>query len=68
MVTTQYGRYQRTDDGVEVRLVFHELRLIGIEKFNEHFKGIFDEHGPVPTKGLLANPTPCVRGASLSAN
>jgi hypothetical protein len=25
-----------------------------MENFNEHFKGIFDGHGQVPTKGLLA--------------
>jgi len=25
-----------------------------MENFNEHFKGIFDGYGQVPTKGLLA--------------
>lgn len=25
-----------------------------MENFNEHFKGIFDGHGQVPTKGLVA--------------
>ena len=54
LVTTQYGRYPHTDDGVEVRRVFHKLRSIAMENFNEHFKGIFDGHGQVPTKGLLA--------------
>lgn len=53
LVTTQYGRYPHTDDGVEVRRVFHELRSRAIENFNEHFKGIFDAHGQVPTKGLV---------------
>ena len=24
-----------------------------MENFNEHFKGIFDSHGQVPTKGLV---------------
>jgi hypothetical protein len=54
LVATQYGRYPHTDDGVEVRRVFHKLRSVSIENFNEHFKGIFDGHGQVPTKGLLA--------------
>jgi len=48
LVTTQYGRYPHTDDGVEVRRVFHKLRSIAMENFNEHFKGIFDGHGQVP--------------------
>jgi Transposase DDE domain len=54
LVTTKYGRYPHTDDGVEVRRIFHKLRSIAMENFNEHFKGIFDGHGQVPTKGLLA--------------
>ena len=41
-----------TDAGKEVRRVFHKLRSITIENFNEQFKGIFDGHGQVPTKGL----------------
>jgi hypothetical protein len=52
LVTTQYGSYPHTDDGVEVRRVFHKLRSLAIENFNEHFKDIFDGHGQVPTKGL----------------
>ncbi len=54
LVTTKYGRYPHTDDGVEVRRLFHKLRSIAMENFNEHFKGIFDAHGQVPTKGLIA--------------
>jgi DDE family transposase len=54
LIATQNGRYPHTDDGVEVRRVFHKLRSLSIENFNEHFKGIFDGHGQVPTKGLLA--------------
>jgi hypothetical protein len=54
LVTTKYGRYPHTDDGVEVRRIFHKLRSIAMENFNEHFKGIFDGHGQVPTKGLIA--------------
>ena len=54
LVTSCYGRYPHTDSGVEVRRVFHKLRSLAIENFNEHFKGIFDGHGQVPTKGLIA--------------
>jgi len=54
LVTTKYGRYPHTDAGVEVRRLFHKLRSIAMENFNEHFKGIFDGHGQVPTKGLIA--------------
>ena len=54
LVTTKYGRYPHTDEGVEVRRIFHKLRSIAMENFNEHFKGIFDGHGQVPTKGLIA--------------
>ncbi len=54
LVTTKYGRYPHTDAGVEVRRLFHKLRSIAMENFNEHFKGIFDGHGQVPTKGLVA--------------
>ena len=53
LVTTQYGSYPHADEGVEVRRIFHKLRSLAIENFNEHFKGIFDGHGQVPTKGLL---------------
>ncbi len=53
LVATQRGRYPHTDDGVEVRRVFHKLRSTSIENFNEQFKGIFDVHGSVPTRGLV---------------
>lgn len=36
---------------MEVRRIFHKLRHVAIENFNEHFKAIFDAHGAVPTKG-----------------
>ncbi len=52
LVTTAYGPYPHTDAGVEVRRIFHKLRSLAIENFNQHFKGIFDGHGQVPTKGL----------------
>jgi hypothetical protein len=53
LVVTKYGRYPHTDDGVDVRRVFHKLRSLAIENFNEPFKGIFDGHGQVPTTGLI---------------
>jgi hypothetical protein len=46
--------YPHTDPGVEVRRILHKTRSIAIENFNEQFKGIFDGHGQVPTKGLRA--------------
>ena len=54
LVTPQYGPYPHIDAGVEVRRVFHKLRSANLETFNEQFKGIFDAHGSVPTKGLRA--------------
>lgn len=54
LVTPRYGSYPHTDGGVEVRRVFHKLRSLAIENFNEHFKGIFDCHGAVPTRGVIA--------------
>jgi hypothetical protein len=53
LITSRYGRYPHTDDGVEVRRIFHKLRSLANENFNEQFKGIFDAHGQVPTKGLI---------------
>jgi hypothetical protein len=53
LVATRRGAYPHTDDGVEVRSVFHKLRSLAIENFNEQFKGIFDVHGSVPTRGLV---------------
>ena len=52
LVATKHSKYPHTDSGVEVRRVFHELRSRAIENFNEQFKGIFDGHASVPTKGL----------------
>jgi hypothetical protein len=51
LVASRRGRYPHTDAGVEVRRIFHQLRSRAIENFNEQFKGIFDAHGEVPTKG-----------------
>jgi hypothetical protein len=52
VIATQPGKYPHRDDGAAVRRVFHQLRSHAIENFNEQFKGIFDVHGAVPTKGL----------------
>jgi hypothetical protein len=54
LITPHYGPYPHTDDGVEVRRLFHKLRSANLETFNELFKGIFDAHGSVPTRGLRA--------------
>jgi hypothetical protein len=54
VIAPQGGPYPHTDDGVEVRRILHKLRSITIENFNEQFKGIFETHGQVPTKGLVA--------------
>ncbi len=53
LVTTQYGKYPHTDAGVEVRRIFHKLRSVAIENFNEQFKGIFSAREQVPTKGRI---------------
>jgi DDE family transposase len=54
LVTTQHGAYPHTGPGIEVRRVFHKLRSITIENFNEQFKGIFSAHDQVQTKGEVA--------------
>ena len=53
LVTTKRGAYPHTDAGVEVRRIFHKLRSMANENFNEHFKAIFEVHGQVPTRGLI---------------
>ena len=53
VVATRRGPYPHMDDGVEGRRLLHELRSRAIENFNEQLKGMFDVHGPVPTKGLV---------------
>ena len=64
LITSQYGAYPHTDPGVEVRRIFHKLRSRANENFNEHFKGIFDGHAQVPTKGRV-NTQRFVLGALL---
>lgn len=53
LVTSKRGAYPHTDAGVEVRRIFHKLRSLANENFNEHFKSIFDAHEQVPTKGRV---------------
>ncbi len=53
LITAHYGAYPHDDEGVEVRRIFHLLRHQAIENFNEQFKGIFDAHAQVLTKGLV---------------
>jgi hypothetical protein len=53
LVTSKRGAYPHTDCGVEVRRIFHKLRSVANENFNEHFKSIFDVHEQVPTKGKV---------------
>ena len=50
----QAGPSPHTDAGVEVRRILHKTRSVPIENFNEPFKGIFDGHAAVPTRGLVA--------------
>src|SRR5215210_1175017 len=54
LVATHRGKRPKNDVGREVRRIFHKLRSVAIENFNEHFKGIFGGHACVPTKGLVA--------------
>jgi DDE family transposase len=60
LVTNKYGRYPHTDDGVEVRRVFHKLGSIAMENFNELIFGIFDVHGQVPDLWPDCYPTLCL--------
>lgn len=53
LITTKRGPYPHTDDGVEVRRIFHQLRSHAIENFNAQFKAIFNCLGQVPTRGLV---------------
>jgi hypothetical protein len=54
LVATHPGKRPKVDPGKEVRRIFHKLRSLAIENFNEHFKGIFGGHAQVPTRGLVA--------------
>jgi hypothetical protein len=52
LVATRRGKYPHTDDGVEVRRIFHKLRSQAIEPFNGLFKNVFEWGGQVPVQGL----------------
>ena len=52
LVATRRGAYPHTDDGVEVRRIFHKLRSQAIEPFNGLFKNLFEWGGQMPVKGL----------------
>src|SRR5215467_12730855 len=67
-VPTKYRRYPHSDDGGEGRRVFHRLRSVAMENFHELIFGIFDGHGQVPTRGLLATQRFADGGRSLSIN
>ena len=54
LVASRKGGDPHTDDGVEVRRLFHKLRSTAIANFNAQVKGSFDAHGAVPTRGLAA--------------
>jgi Transposase DDE domain len=54
LVTSKRGAYPHTDSGVELRRIFHKLRSLANENFNEHFKNIFEVHEQVPTKGRVS--------------
>ena len=52
LVATRRGKRRATDDGLEVRRIFHKLRSQAIEPFNNLFKSVFDCHTQMPVKGL----------------
>jgi Transposase DDE domain len=54
LVTPTRGRYPHHDAGKEVRRLLHKTRSLTIETFNEQFKGMFEGHQAVPTKGVVA--------------
>jgi hypothetical protein len=54
LVAPHKGRRRAHDPGRPARRVLHEIRSRTIENLNGQFKGIFDCHGQVPTRGLRA--------------
>lgn len=56
LVASGHGTYPRPDqlnNAKEVRSLFHKLRSVTIENFNQQFKSVFDAHRPVPVKGQI---------------
>jgi hypothetical protein len=68
LVASGRGPYPHTDAGVEVRRIFHRLRHVAIENFNEHFKSVFDAHGAryPPRERLTPHASPSGRSSSTS--
>jgi hypothetical protein len=54
LVASRKGKPRKKASGREVRKTMHAIRSKTIENFNEQFKGIFDAHAQVPTKGWAA--------------
>ncbi len=54
LVASRRGGYPHTGDSVAVRRAYHKRRSAAIEHFNQPFEAIFDAHGTVPTRGLVA--------------
>lgn len=52
LVASRHGGYPHTDNGVEVRRIFHKLRSQSVEPFNGLFKNVFEWGGQMPVKGL----------------
>jgi hypothetical protein len=52
LVATRRGKHPSTDDGLEVRRIFHQLCAQAIEPFNNLFKAVFSWHSQMPVKGL----------------
>lgn len=53
LVASHRGKHPRTDEGKDVRRIFHALRGIAMENFNSLFKAINDARRPLPTRGLI---------------
>ena len=52
LICSRGNRKKPADDpGRYVRRVFHKVRSLAIENWNEQFKSVFERHGQVPTKG-----------------
>jgi hypothetical protein len=59
LIATQRGAYPHTDTGAPVRQLFHRLRSLSIEPFNNLFKNIFEWRRQVPVKGVIyVHPSP----------
>lgn len=51
LVATRRGPHPHTDDGVDVRRIFHKLRSQTIEPFNGLLKNVFEFDGQLPVRG-----------------